>query len=249
MDFAPILSIVIVIAALAVVLMLVKRVFAVLGIFFLLSIVLTVVCGYFVMQDFSNFEAHSASPMLFVLKSNSSVLAAFQTANDSSATFFTDAKMKVMQEDIQKKQYKAALGDGYKMFIIDVIVFDDIQTKQYEVGSDAFSKESMYWILESEDALQTYVDVLIAMGKVAQVNRQDALNEAQAKFKSSAQLKGTLFAILMKDAMADEVFLYRQLNRGKIEAYPKTAMFTAIKYVPLSILDNVLTKMKSKTGV
>ena len=216
--------------------------FKIFSILIILLVVGSIVFSYYIIKDANNFKNNfTNSSNLFLMKQKvngtDSLLAgvtinpnnkAFQSLNkesiDNLQKMYTEGKLQLMEKDY------------YKIFVIDIKSLDNISLYNITDRNVQLTKEETKRVLSSSNAREEFSSIVAAKQGT---DKNSVLKTLSA---SNEELKGYLFSYYLSTVFNPKnmgEFLL-QLKNDNIKVYDETALFTAIKLVPKSLIDKLI---------
>ena len=187
--------------------------------------ILGMVVGVMVYSDATDLkEKFADSEKLFLLEVDGDIETGFHGVmkEKEQPVMLSEEQISKYDEFYDKEEYSSMLGTYYKMFIVNNSAFDDLES--VNLGEQELEKEVVFEILQSDDAAAVFSEEV--GGKVSM---------------SDSELKGNLFGALIMESMEKEgsIYIVRQIHDGNIRIYPETAMFKFVKYIPISLVNDI----------
>jgi energy-coupling factor transporter transmembrane protein EcfT len=203
------------------------------------------VTGFFVYQDFQDFQSNfvtGGKQLLFT--ENDVIIAGFSTTDfsESSTEYYTEEEIADFNQDYLKEEYDRILGTNFKTFYVD----KEIVIGEIVMDNITITEEVYRLLLASDDPSQVLTDHLEGEGQfddVPEFGREDAKEEykqgLEEELGTGGEAKSKLLAIGFAQKMDEGGmgFLIKEIKEGNITLYPKTIIIKMIRYIPSSILE------------
>lgn len=117
---------------------------------------------------------------------------------------------------LSQKDYNKILGSSYKLFIFDISIISDLD-EEIIAGQEKIKRDYVISALKSSN------------------------------FETSLQQKTDLFEDILTGNILDSkaTFIFSELKKGNIRVYPETALFKAVKFVPMPFVKDMSKKVFS----
>ncbi|MDP2749734.1 MAG: hypothetical protein Q8O89_02800 [Nanoarchaeota archaeon] len=274
--------IVIFIALAAVGFFLLKSIFKALAAASGIMLVLTIILGLIVAADVKSLsENFKTKDKLILLTEQSSVLTGVKVGDvsktqgkdfaamlkDGTIVFVTATDVNSYASSLAQKDYDALLGSNYKLIMIDLKVFDSLQTVEF--NKMQFSKDFIVSVIKSDSPADTLLtdetltkmidsgmfklpDTLTAEQKTMYIEKakQDGLLKKAMidQFGSEDALKvillGLMFNSLVSDSKEGPALLIEKYQDGNIQIYKESITFKLIKFMPVSLIKKFAGNMQ-----
>lgn len=214
-----------------------KAVLSAICIIFLLSAVF----GAIAFLDAKDFADKSKGPgQVFILSENGRMLAGAKDLfmqNESTNKTLSDKESSIYSSAYAEKDYQKMLSGNYKLFIFDMKAFDslsDDDLKEFQ----GITKDSLFRILRSENAVDEYADDVIKRSGVPKEQEELVRKQIISESQGEAETRSKLFIILFISSVKSKgtASIIGQYRQGNIGIYPKTMLFRALKVMPQSVL-------------
>lgn len=170
---------------------------------------------FFVYQDFVDLRKNfGVSEKKVILVDGDKVLTALLLGEEVEP--MTSRQMNEFSSYLKDNNYKAILGDSYKLMVFDVGIISNLDT-DIDDGNKVMSNDDAVMRLRS--------DVASAEEKAALFSVILADNILSSK---------------------NPLFFFSQFKEGNIVIYPETALFKSIKLIPVSFIENIGKKIFEK---
>jgi hypothetical protein len=213
----------------------------------LVFIVGTVLFGYFVIKDATEFTGNFGnSTSMFILEDNVNGTETFLTGvtiNPGSKAFDTMDKTKLKEvEDVYKSGRIDTLnGDYYKIFVVDFKAFADLKIDTIEDNNINLSKEELRQVMLSKNAKKELAEIV---AKQTGADRDDVLDKLNF---NDEEIKGYIFSYYLTTTFNPSNMgkFLAQLRNDDIQVYKETALFKAVKIIPTFLIDSVVKRTES----
>lgn len=201
---------------------------------------------YLDINDFSNNFYNSSN--MFVLVDNNTVLTGFygmMEEEKEKPNFFTREMIEDMTTLYREDDYEKMKGNNYKMFIIDIRAFENIDN--ITIDDKKHSLGYIHSLILSEEPLEEYAGDLIENKDVPETAKekikQDLIEQTREEIGGDDAFRGALFASsLLGSAMEEQetIFLLKNFQLGMIEIHEESMLFKTIKYIPTPYLEAII---------
>jgi len=208
------------------------------GVFISISILslILLISGVMLISDVMEIkENFPTKPNLYLLEDNK-YIAGFSTIASENAELTLINSVKI--EEYNKKDLEDIIENNYKLFIINKKSLDLI--KSVKIGNNELTIEELKDLIKSETPIEDFLSKDIPRNQLESAKRQ-LMN--QYKITDESQFKGMLFAIALSSEENMMLFILNNLNGESAQIYPETIAFKLLKKVPLSLLENAITKI------
>lgn len=193
-------------------------------------------------------EKFETAPKLFLLKEGDTLLAGFSgvlgKAGEKPALLSAES-LTDLQATYDTKDLASMLGDNYKLFIINITVFNNI-TEDLLVEDEAYAKDQIVTMIHSPTAMDDFTEDLLRRKDISAQQHDAVKRQLIAKLQKDAPddtaFKGNLFMLLLAQAVKEQGsrFILTEFQHGHIRIYPETALFKLVKYTPPRYLSQIL---------
>jgi len=210
-----------------------------------LLVVGAAVFAYFVVKDANDFRSNfTNSSNMFLMKENvngtAKILAgisvniynkSFEPLNTSQIAEAQNLYNEGKISDLEKNYYK--------IFVIDIKSIDNISMGNISDNNVRLTTDEVKSILRSDNARDELASVMAGNQDIV---KSDILNDMKV---SNEELKGYLFSYYLGTVFnpANMGQFIMQYKEGNIEIYEQTAMFTAVKLIPQSLIESIVAKV------
>ncbi|MBW2985593.1 hypothetical protein KY313_02975 [Candidatus Woesearchaeota archaeon] len=158
--------------------------------------------------------------------------------DQENVVFFNTAQI----NSYNGQDHKEALRNSYKLIVIKSNIFNEVETVEF--SEQTFSREELFALLESDNAIDDLADIFIE----AQLKEQkrEFVNQfkSQLNIEDDTQLKALIFALLFSQSMQqDPLVLLKGFQENDIIIYPETATFIFIKLIPDYLITGIQEKI------
>ncbi len=255
MDYLWIIYLVVSILAVYLLIKLFKKAFKIAIVVLLAMVALSVIFGYPIFDDFLSIKDNLAeSNKLFLLDDKGDIVAGFdgELSDDNQPEAINDLGN---MNSAYENDFKSLEEQYYKTFVVNISIFDNNdENKKIEIGQLELENKKVIEMIRSDNALTEFSKLLLIDGEnkiteknIEQVKKSLAENN---NLSTSNDIKAMLFMMLFSQKqLEDNFFLFRELRKGNIKVYPKTAFFKALDLIPEFIIEQVPTQWGSLTGL
>lgn len=244
MEYLIIFAIIIILLIIGLLMRIVK---GILKIFFLGSLIITIITGilcYSVYSDAIAFQqGWESAPKLFLLHDNNYLISGYMAEPNNEELPITPISKEIIKqyrESFSNEDYNTILGNNYKLFLIDFAAFNEV--KEINFINTNLSLAQVKNLLESATPTKDFAKITTGMDLQINVNPNDDEN-----FRSS------VFAILFATAVTDQgpLYIVQKVKDNTIQVYPETALFKTIKLIPISFIKHAFSQVAetSKEGI
>ena len=235
--------IIIIILIIAFIFHLIKLTIKTIGVVVLLALAIFVVLGaltYFDAIDFQ--ENFGESDNLYLLRDGNNILTGIIVNNlDVGKTvFFNATTTTYYKQKLKEENYEEAIGENYKLFIIEMAVLEDAIIDSLEYDGMNISKEFAIIILKSTTPIN---DLANNIATENNISKETVLQDFENKnITNDAILKSQIFGLYRATQFTDGRGLngmITNIKNSKIYVYPKKFLFTMIKIIPDSWINKI----------
>ncbi len=227
------------VAAIVLAIWLLGKVFRVIFAIFLITVVLLGGIAFFVYKDVVDIKANAKEGLMAVLVDDGKILAGF--AVEKEPIFFTQEQLSALSAQYLKKDYKAMLGNRFKLFIIDAKAIEALGDAP--ISSLGDQKEEGTRAITAKIALQA----MRSENPVAVLSKQSP--GVNLENGNPSEIKDMLLAaIFTRHFIQSPSFAVEQFKAGNIQVYPQSAVFRALHYVPAGLIKNLAGEAMEKGG-
>lgn len=136
---------------------------------------------------------------------------------DDDAKLMTDKQLDDYSSYLKNNNYEKILGDSYKLMIFDVNIIKNLD------------------------------DEIVIEGQTITPN--EAIKILKSK-NNNAEEKAALFSTILSDEILSSrnpLFFFSEFKNGNIVIYPETTLFKTMKFIPLSLMEDIGKKIFEKT--
>lgn len=191
--------------------------------------VIGVILFAIVFMDVVDLQKHfQNSTKIVFLEQDGRLLAGIEMSEDPVA--ISNSSLKIYNDLYQQKSYEAMLGKNYKLMIFSIKAIEDLQQTTFYVQDIEVSKENILKAVQSDDPVQ-YISNGITISE------------------DSQYIKSLLLGVVLSNGVLDQnnpLYFFEQYKQGNIFIYPETAVFKAMKIIPLSSIRTVVEKASAK---
>jgi|GEM_PF-4905884 len=236
--------IIIILLVLALIFNFIKLALKTVGLIILIVLAIFVVFGVLTYFDATDFqETFGTSNNLYLLRDNEIVLAGFVMNNSQpeKVVFLEATILDDYQQKLQENDYETVLGENYKLFIVEMSLFENSSIESFEVEDITISKEYALALLRSNTPLDSLAERVAAEKKTAKQAVLQQLN--QNNITSDTILKDQIFAIFMANEFSEQKSiknLIMNVKNSKMYVYPKKFLLGMIRLIPDKWIDNIV---------
>jgi hypothetical protein len=206
-----------------------------------LFILAALICLVVVIRDANEFKSKiSTVDSIYVLEDGGFFVAGIRGVSGEGAnvTFLTSGDLSNLYTDYRTTVLAEAPSGIYKVFIVTKEALESATIPDHPEQS--FSKTKYLEMLQAPDPRRAYAEYQADLQ-----NSSDMADffEGQVSAQYGAvEFKGLIFSeLFFRASQADRMFLMNQYKSGRISVVPDSALFTAIRYIPLSIFEGITT--------
>ena len=136
---------------------------------------------------------------------------------NEDAKLMTDKQLDDYSSYLKNNNYEKILGDSYKLMIFDVNIIKNLD------------------------------DEIVIEGQTITPN--EAIKILKSK-NNNAEEKAALFSTILSDEIISSrnpLFFFSEFKNGNIVIYPETTLFKTMKFIPLSLMEDIGKKIFEKT--
>ena len=198
---------------------LIKNVFKVIVTLVGILVVLSLVFSVVVFTDVKDItEGMQNQEKLFLFEHDGEFVTGFSGISLENVSFLNEEKLGEYNTKNDDLDY--LLGESFNLFIINSDAFEDIDKIKFE--DNDLSKKEAFELIESTD-----------------------LGDELGLEGSDKEIKGAIFAVLLGESIErDKLFIFKQFKEGNLVVYPETITFKIIENIPMSLVDNLISKIK-----
>ncbi len=188
-----------------------------------IAIIVSIVLGLLIVYDAFQFQNKAMSePMVFSLESGGSTVTGFVVSigNSNSSEFLSQDEINFLNAG----DYDALLNKYYKIWIIDMAIFDDLKTENFMILGKNLSKQQVRELLLSHEL-------------ALKLNLTNTDEEIKAYL---------LQATIINDLFKNPVLLFDEYKKGNIRIYKETLMFKFFKIIPLNYIKKAFVSTVSR---
>jgi hypothetical protein len=186
------------------------------------------VFGVFVYKDILDMKANLKNGNVVILFENEEVLSGFSVI-DSSAQVLSKEQLTLAGNQIKNNDLEALKGASYKLFIMDPKAIEQLEDPEFSLEGDSLAKEQALSILRSSDPKNTLEGYSISTDS------------------SSEEVKAELLAQSFEHIVKNPVTMITQIKSRNLKVYEETALFKAMKYIPLAFIKSAVASMVEGT--
>jgi hypothetical protein len=218
-------------------------IFRLFSIVFVVFLIVLITSGYFIISDANDFrKSFPNSTSLYLLKDDANRTGVVAGVEINPGTKKFNAIDKPMLEETQKLYKDGKLETlnqkYYKVIVIDIAAMDALPAYNITDRNVELNATEIKSIMLSNDARDALTKILArrkGSDQMAMLGQLTASNE---------ELKGYLLSYYLTNMFNPKnikVFL-KELNNGNILVYKNTAMFQAVRFMPVSIIAKFMPK-------
>ncbi|PIN87188.1 hypothetical protein COV19_00870 [Candidatus Woesearchaeota archaeon CG10_big_fil_rev_8_21_14_0_10_44_13] len=211
--------------------------------------VILIILGVWAILDARSFVEESKTPgQLFVLDEDGRMLAGVNDLfmQDKNATKkMTEDELSSYYRSYRGKDIKGILKDKKRVFVIDMSAFDTLTESDFG-PYEGLSRDFVFSALRSDNAAKALLDKTIRESNVTGEYEGILRDQMMEKMPPESEIRSSLFNVLLDASMRKQgpAFLLGLLKEGKMDAYPNSMMFRAIKVMPMSVFRKAESMMK-----
>jgi len=136
---------------------------------------------------------------------------------NEDAKLMTDKQLDDYSSYLKNNNYEKILGDSYKLMIFDVNIIKNLDD-EIVIGGQTITPNEAIKILKSKN--------------------------------NNAEEKAALFSTILSDEILSSrnpLFFFSEFKNGNIVIYPETTLFKTMKFIPLSLMEDIGKKIFEKT--
>jgi len=190
------------------------------------TLILMLAFGFFVYKDILDMKANVKSGTTVVLYEDKA-LAGFRVADE--ATLMTKEHLFQATQYIENKDFDELLGTSYKLFIMHPMAIESLEDPQFILEDDTLTKEQALIVLRSNDPISVVEGYGISTPA------------------SAEEIKSDLLAQGFEQGIKNPVFMISQIKEGNLQVHPNTALFKAMKYIPLAFIESAVKKVAQES--
>ena len=136
---------------------------------------------------------------------------------NEDAKLMTDKQLDDYSSYLKNNNYEKILGDSYKLMIFDVNIIKNLDD-EIVIGGQTITPNEAIKILKSKN--------------------------------NNAEEKAALFSTILSDEIISSrnpLFFFSEFKNGNIVIYPETTLFKTMKFIPLSLMEDIGKKIFEKT--
>ena len=243
-----IIGIIIFVAIAVILFIFLKKIIKVIAVLSAIIIIALLIGGFILYNDSKDLQENfENSPNLFLLELNDNIITGFQTIPGSDEPITLNKEtINSYNSDYQKNNLEKIKSENYKLIIFKRQAFDSVE--QIEIGDHEYTKDFVFTLINSETAVDDYIDDLVIREAVPQEQREIVRKETKSDFEfTDSEFKGILFASVFSNTMESEgpIFLFKQYKSGNAVIYKETPVFKLIDMIPTSYLQNIIKQTTS----
>lgn len=253
MDSTILIAIIILVCVIAIAFWIIKKFLKALFIGTIALVIMLVIFGFFVYSDSENFKANIiTSDSLFLLK-NAEIETGFrakfaqQYSQKKKPYIFNQTELEMFNEFYNDDELGSILGIDYKVFFIKESMFYGIDKVEVDMGAYKanISSLSLIDMIRSPNTLYEFSQ---AMSEATGEDKNIIMVSLLQQIKDDYEMKGHLFTILFNEKIKRDgaLFLIKEIKKQNIDVYPETAVFKAIKLLPITLLDKSFDKLAAE---
>ncbi len=216
--------------------------YKILKFFMILGIVCVMIFGTLAYLDARELKQRfPVENKLFLLDLDQHLVAGYVFGKDGQTPQYIRS-FETYQHAYDEQDFGALLGDNYKLLLIKKEAFESVYPIDF--AGVNLTLEQAFQLLSTENPKKTYTDLLIQT--LSSSNQAMAQAFVDKAFKTEAEFKDQLFAVLFSKAILQEgpIYLIREYREGNLLIYPETLAFKTIKKLPDDLFQLVSEKIK-----
>lgn len=211
----------------------------------LVFVIIISVFGFLALSDAKEFREKAAvEPNLFLLVDDGKLLAgAKDLMHNDNPKQLTVSEMAEYQGFLDNKDYKALVGNNYKVIITTMPMFDSMPDS--EIPNTDLKNSDIISALKSGDVRGWFIDKTIEKTRIPDEQKELARKQLMNSIPEDAELRSNLFITLLglKGQSEGPLFLIKECRKDNIQVYPETTLFRFIKFAPQSAIDMAESRM------
>lgn len=206
--------------------------------------VIVIILGVWAILDARSFvEKSQTNEELFILKEQDRMLAGTKNLfmrDENAVKKLTDSEFENYNALFREKDYEKMLKNKYRVFVIDVSAFDSLEEDDFS-SFEGMDKELMFRMLRSEKATDVLIEKTIAESNITREYEGLLRQNLREQMPEEAELRSTLFALLISASLQKHgaPFIASQIKEGRMEVYPISMMFRAIRIIPMFVFEKL----------
>lgn len=209
-------------------------------------LILTLVGVFFAAMDAVDFKRNfDSQEKLFLMERNGEIAtgAYLIELESDKINALSDEEIEKINNYYKNEEYGKIIGSYYKILIFKEEAFDSVEIVEAEDIN--LSKEFIFEILDSDNAMDVFLDEIVE-SKMDEF--KTPLTESQKtelkknikedmELKTDQEIKSMMFLMLFTAAQNKEgpLFLIKQFKQKNVTIYKETALFKALKIIPLKL--------------
>lgn len=221
-------------------------------------LLITVVTGsllvFFDAKSLKENTSKSDTTIIFTDNNYEKVFSGFNInlGNTTKNIPFEHDKIAFIQKNLNSKNYDIVKNSSYKLIIIPIDSLNEILDERIILSEkSSIKKEDFFKIIESEDATQTYINIItdeFSIGDVTSPEIQQSiknlfLNNSIDSEELKSKLSYMIFYNIMMKYPEKIILEYKQKN---IIIYPETILLKLIRLIPDKQIKEQFEKIKEK---
>jgi uncharacterized protein YjeT (DUF2065 family) len=192
------------------------------------TIIISALFGFFVYRDIIDMKANLKNGNMVILSEENIALSGFLVV-EGKGVVLTPEQLKKASTQIAQKEFKTLQDSSYKLFILTPQAIEAIPSPEFTMEGDSLTTDQALLVLRSSDAVK-------ALGEFG-ISTDSTSEEAKAE----------LLAEGFEQIIKDPVFMISQIKSKNLVVYPETALFKAMKYIPLAFIKSAVSKLVNET--
>jgi hypothetical protein len=247
MEAGSIIGIIIFLVAVVIILKFVKSVLKTLFIVSTLIGVVIFIFMIFFYQDVSDFKTNfPIADKLILLREDDTLLAGFKGAFTEGEQPDYIKDMSQYQDYYDKGDLDSILEDNFKLFIIDINVFERIDSAY--LGEEEIKRDFAVSLIRSDTPFEDYAAYYIEKKGLPGAAAESIEQQLSKEIGSETEFKGAIFASLFSAAtQQDALFLFTEYKNDNVLVYEETILFKTLKKIPLILIKKFMPAQNGNT--
>ncbi|MBW2980879.1 hypothetical protein KY360_05680 [Candidatus Woesearchaeota archaeon] len=225
-----IIGVAVFVIAISIIFSLVKSVMKIIFLVLSITTILSVIFGAFVILDLKDFrENFPTGEKKLILEDEGNIIAGLLMKGEEEPIFLSQEQISAYSGYLKEKDFDAILGGSYKLMVLNMDIFENPPKDTIEIDDEDLTSDFLISVLNSEEPKSLMEE---------EIGKGIELDETE--------LKGAIFGLMFNEVMQSPIYFFKQYKNGNILIYPETAIFKAIKYIPLGFVKSAMQKVMSK---
>jgi hypothetical protein len=222
-----------------------RKLFKIMGIISFVLFVILAVFGFFLYLDFRDIkENFPNSNNTILIDVDGEIVGGFTFFNGHEPEFAEG--LEVINDHYLRKDFEAMKGDSYLLMIVNKYAL--ASAKDVEIAGYTFTYDECIEMLKSGEPMLLFAD------KVLYGNRflieEMIIEQLDKSFESDEKLKSVVAASLFSNSLSNSqgMRIIEGIQKGYITVYPNKLVFRMIKFIPKSMVQDIISGMEIKNG-